>query len=151
MLAVPSTVSILLRNNVPLVAGVPLVAAVPLVAGVQFVAEILRKRNSSKVVAAETRSRDGWRGFPSASVGAMATPSSRLLEPPRPDPVCPRLTSASCLCLRAVMGGFEEGERAQSVSQGDGAVVPAPRIPSFPQPQVTWYRDGRKIPPSSRM
>ncbi|CAL8309456.1 unnamed protein product [Boreogadus saida] len=50
-----------------------------------------------------------------------------------------------------VMGSFEEGERAQSVSQGEGAVVPAPRIRSFPQPQVTWYRDGRKIPPSSRM
>ncbi|XP_030196012.1 protein sidekick-2 isoform X4 [Gadus morhua] len=51
----------------------------------------------------------------------------------------------------AFMGSFEEGERAQSVSQGEGAVVPAPRIRSFPQPQVTWYRDGRKIPPSSRI
>uniref|UniRef100_A0A8C7L5W4 Sidekick cell adhesion molecule 2 n=1 Tax=Oncorhynchus kisutch TaxID=8019 RepID=A0A8C7L5W4_ONCKI len=51
----------------------------------------------------------------------------------------------------AFMGGFEEGERAQSVSQGEGAVVPAPRIRSFPQPQVTWFRDGRKIPPSSRI
>ncbi|KAM7381296.1 hypothetical protein PAMA_012239 [Pampus argenteus] len=49
------------------------------------------------------------------------------------------------------MGSFEEGERIQSVSQGEGAVVPAPRIRSFPQPQVTWFRDGRKIPPSSRM
>ncbi|KAM6951679.1 protein sidekick-2 [Aplochiton taeniatus] len=49
------------------------------------------------------------------------------------------------------MGSFEEGERAQSVSQGEGAVVPAPRIRSFPQPQVTWFRDGRKIPPSSRI
>lgn len=56
----------------------------------------------------------------------------------------------SLLCS-AVMGSFEEGERAQSVSQGEGAVVPAPRIRSFPQPQVTWFRDGRKIPPSSRM
>ncbi|CAJ1080064.1 protein sidekick-2 isoform X2 [Xyrichtys novacula] len=51
----------------------------------------------------------------------------------------------------AFMGSFEEGERAQSVSQGEGAVVQAPRIRSFPQPQVTWYRDGRKIPPSSRI
>ncbi|CAG5904065.1 unnamed protein product [Menidia menidia] len=51
----------------------------------------------------------------------------------------------------AFMGSFEEGERAQSVSQGEGAVIPAPRIRSFPQPQVTWFRDGRKIPPSSRM
>ncbi|XP_035469228.1 protein sidekick-2 isoform X4 [Scophthalmus maximus] len=51
----------------------------------------------------------------------------------------------------AFMGSFEEGERAQSVSQGEGAVVAAPRIRSFPQPQVTWFRDGRKIPPSSRI
>uniref|UniRef100_A0AAY4BPU2 Sidekick cell adhesion molecule 2b n=1 Tax=Denticeps clupeoides TaxID=299321 RepID=A0AAY4BPU2_9TELE len=51
----------------------------------------------------------------------------------------------------AFMGSFEEGERAQAVSQGEGAVVPAPRIRSFPQPQVTWFRDGRKIPPSSRI
>nr|XP_015818292.2 protein sidekick-2 isoform X3 [Nothobranchius furzeri] len=51
----------------------------------------------------------------------------------------------------AFMGSFEEGEHTQSVSQGEGAVVPAPRIRSFPQPQVTWFRDGRKIPPSSRI
>uniref|UniRef100_A0A4W6E2G0 Sidekick cell adhesion molecule 2 n=1 Tax=Lates calcarifer TaxID=8187 RepID=A0A4W6E2G0_LATCA len=51
----------------------------------------------------------------------------------------------------AFMGSFEEGERTQSVSQGEGAVIPAPRIRSFPQPQVTWFRDGRKIPPSSRI
>ncbi|XP_065805877.1 protein sidekick-2 isoform X6 [Labrus bergylta] len=51
----------------------------------------------------------------------------------------------------AFMGSFEEGERSESVSQGEGAVIQAPRIRSFPQPQVTWYRDGRKIPPSSRI
>ncbi|KAM4525656.1 protein sidekick-2 isoform 3-T3 [Odontesthes bonariensis] len=51
----------------------------------------------------------------------------------------------------AFMGSFEEGERTQSVSQGEGAVIPAPLIRSFPQPQVTWFRDGRKIPPSSRI
>uniref|UniRef100_A0A8C8DYX5 Sidekick cell adhesion molecule 2b n=1 Tax=Oryzias sinensis TaxID=183150 RepID=A0A8C8DYX5_9TELE len=51
----------------------------------------------------------------------------------------------------AFMGSFEEGERNQSVSQGEGAVVPAPRIRSFPQPQVTWYKDGHKIPPTSRI
>ncbi|XP_066520698.1 protein sidekick-2 isoform X2 [Hoplias malabaricus] len=51
----------------------------------------------------------------------------------------------------AFMGGFEEAERDQVVSQGDGAVIPAPKIRSFPQPQVTWFRDGRKIPPSSRI
>uniref|UniRef100_A0A671KT02 Sidekick cell adhesion molecule 2b n=1 Tax=Sinocyclocheilus anshuiensis TaxID=1608454 RepID=A0A671KT02_9TELE len=51
----------------------------------------------------------------------------------------------------AYMGSFEEGERAQAISQGEGAVIPAPRIRYFPQPQVTWFRDGRKIPPSSRI
>ncbi|XP_041939869.1 LOW QUALITY PROTEIN: protein sidekick-2-like [Alosa sapidissima] len=51
----------------------------------------------------------------------------------------------------AFMGSFEEGERDQAVSQGEGAVIPAPHIRSFPQPQVTWFRDGRKIPPSSRI
>ncbi|XP_033896317.3 protein sidekick-2-like isoform X3 [Acipenser ruthenus] len=51
----------------------------------------------------------------------------------------------------AYMGNFEDGERSQSVSQGEGAVIPAPRIHSLPQPQVTWFRDGRKIPPSSRI
>ncbi|XP_035389365.1 protein sidekick-2 isoform X2 [Electrophorus electricus] len=51
----------------------------------------------------------------------------------------------------AFMGSFEERERVQTVSQGEGAVIPAPHIRSFPQPQVTWFRDGRKIPPSSRI
>uniref|UniRef100_A0A671K0U6 Protein sidekick-2-like n=1 Tax=Sinocyclocheilus anshuiensis TaxID=1608454 RepID=A0A671K0U6_9TELE len=51
----------------------------------------------------------------------------------------------------AHMGSFEEGERTQAVSQGEGAVIPAPHIRCFPQPQVTWFRDGRKIPPSSRI
>ncbi|KAJ3600196.1 hypothetical protein NHX12_031182 [Muraenolepis orangiensis] len=51
----------------------------------------------------------------------------------------------------AYMGGFVEGERVQTVSQGEGALVQAPRIHSFPRPQVTWFRDGRKIPSSSRM
>ncbi|CAM4647931.1 unnamed protein product [Lepidochelys olivacea] len=51
----------------------------------------------------------------------------------------------------AYMGSFEESETHQSVSHGEAAVIHAPRIASFPQPQVTWFRDGRKIPPSSRI
>ncbi|XP_053850760.1 protein sidekick-2 [Vidua macroura] len=51
----------------------------------------------------------------------------------------------------AYMGSFEEGETQQSVSHGEAAVIRAPRIASFPQPQVTWFRDGRKISPSSRV
>ncbi|MEQ2292246.1 Protein sidekick-2 [Ameca splendens] len=49
------------------------------------------------------------------------------------------------------MGGFVEGERSQTVSQGEGALIHAPRIHSFPRPQITWFRDGRKIPSSSRI
>ncbi|XP_059587984.1 protein sidekick-2 isoform X1 [Alligator mississippiensis] len=51
----------------------------------------------------------------------------------------------------AYMGSFEDGEERQSVSHGEAAVIRAPHIASFPQPQVTWFRDGRKIPPSSRI
>ncbi|NXH50445.1 SDK2 protein, partial [Dicaeum eximium] len=38
----------------------------------------------------------------------------------------------------AYMGSFEDSEAQQSVSHGEAAVIPAPRIASFPQPQVTW-------------
>ncbi|KAM7387230.1 hypothetical protein PAMA_009714 [Pampus argenteus] len=51
----------------------------------------------------------------------------------------------------AYMGGFVEAERSQTVSQGEGALIQAPRIHSFPRPQITWFRDGRKIPSSSRI
>ncbi|XP_058262226.1 protein sidekick-2 isoform X1 [Hemibagrus wyckioides] len=51
----------------------------------------------------------------------------------------------------AFMGTFNDTVRSESVSQGDAAVIKAPQIHSFPQPQVTWFRDGRKIPPSSRI
>ncbi|NXS91194.1 SDK2 protein, partial [Jacana jacana] len=51
----------------------------------------------------------------------------------------------------AYMGSFEDSETQQSVSHGEAAVIRAPRIASFPRPQVTWFRDGRKISPSSRI
>ncbi|XP_046708916.1 protein sidekick-2-like isoform X2 [Silurus meridionalis] len=51
----------------------------------------------------------------------------------------------------AFMGAFNDMVKSESVSQGDAAVIKAPQIHSFPQPQVTWFRDGRKIPPSSRI
>ncbi|NWR32802.1 SDK2 protein, partial [Tachuris rubrigastra] len=51
----------------------------------------------------------------------------------------------------AYMGNFEDSETQQSVSHGEAAVIHAPRIASFPQPQVTWFREGRKISPSSRI
>ncbi|KAG8446470.1 hypothetical protein GDO86_014070 [Hymenochirus boettgeri] len=51
----------------------------------------------------------------------------------------------------AYMGNFEDGDTSQTVSHGEAAVIEPPSISSFPQPQVTWFRDGRKIPPSSRI
>lgn len=49
------------------------------------------------------------------------------------------------------MGGFVEGERFQTVSQGEAGLIRVSQIHSFPKPQITWFRDGRKIPSSSRM
>ncbi|XP_042689061.1 protein sidekick-2 isoform X2 [Centrocercus urophasianus] len=57
----------------------------------------------------------------------------------------------AALSCSADMGSFEDSETEQSVSHGEAAVIRAPRIASFPQPQVTWFRDGRKISPSSRI
>ncbi|KAK5913988.1 hypothetical protein CgunFtcFv8_008461 [Champsocephalus gunnari] len=51
----------------------------------------------------------------------------------------------------AYIGGFVEVERSQTVSQGEGALIHSPQIHSFPRPQITWFRDGRKIPSSSRI
>uniref|UniRef100_A0A672N6W3 Sidekick cell adhesion molecule 2 n=1 Tax=Sinocyclocheilus grahami TaxID=75366 RepID=A0A672N6W3_SINGR len=51
----------------------------------------------------------------------------------------------------AYMEGFVEGERSQVVSQGEAALISPPQIHSFPRPGITWFRDGRKIPPSSRI
>uniref|UniRef100_A0A8C1JAF9 Sidekick cell adhesion molecule 2a n=1 Tax=Cyprinus carpio TaxID=7962 RepID=A0A8C1JAF9_CYPCA len=51
----------------------------------------------------------------------------------------------------AYMEGFVEGERSQVVSQGEAALIFPPQIHSFPRPGITWFRDGRKIPPSSRI
>ncbi|XP_033945049.1 protein sidekick-2 isoform X2 [Pseudochaenichthys georgianus] len=51
----------------------------------------------------------------------------------------------------AYIGGFVEVEKSQTVSQGEGALIHSPQIHSFPRPQITWFRDGRKIPSSSRI
>lgn len=81
--------------------------------------------------------------FPLHCHHALPRSGQSLPPAPTPDPAC-ALPSAD-------MGSFEEGEKHQTVSHGEAAVIRAPRIASFPRPQVTWFRDGRKIPPSSRM
>lgn len=56
-----------------------------------------------------------------------------------------------CALCFSDMEGFVNRERSQVVSQGEAALIFPPQIHSFPRPGITWFRDGRKIPPSSRM
>ncbi|KAG2455974.1 SDK1 protein, partial [Polypterus senegalus] len=51
----------------------------------------------------------------------------------------------------AYMGNFEEMEQRKTVTQGKAAVLNSPVVSCYPRPQVTWFRDGYKIIPSSRM
>ncbi|XP_042293990.1 protein sidekick-1 isoform X4 [Sceloporus undulatus] len=51
----------------------------------------------------------------------------------------------------AYMGSFQDMERRKTVSEGKATVLNFPPIPSYPRPQVTWFRDGHKIIPSSRI
>lgn len=49
------------------------------------------------------------------------------------------------------MGDFTDADERRVVSEGRAAVLSLPPISSCPRPQVTWFRDGHKIIPSSRM
>ncbi|KAK9393076.1 protein sidekick-1 [Crotalus adamanteus] len=51
----------------------------------------------------------------------------------------------------AYMGSFQHGNQWTTVPEGQAAVLNVPHIPSYPKPQVTWFRDGHKIIPSSRI
>nr|XP_015215986.1 PREDICTED: protein sidekick-1 isoform X1 [Lepisosteus oculatus]XP_015215987.1 PREDICTED: protein sidekick-1 isoform X1 [Lepisosteus oculatus] len=51
----------------------------------------------------------------------------------------------------AYMGNFVEGDQRKTVPQGKAAVLNSPAVSSYPQPQVTWFRDGYKIIPSNRI
>ncbi|XP_064171799.1 protein sidekick-1 [Anguilla rostrata] len=51
----------------------------------------------------------------------------------------------------AYMGNFVESEQRKTVTQGKAAVLSSPAVSCFPQPQVTWFRDGYKIIPSGRV
>uniref|UniRef100_A0A803SQ68 Sidekick cell adhesion molecule 1 n=1 Tax=Anolis carolinensis TaxID=28377 RepID=A0A803SQ68_ANOCA len=49
------------------------------------------------------------------------------------------------------MGNFQDVEKRKTVSEGQATVLNFPHIASYPRPQVTWFRDGHKIIPSSRI
>ncbi|XP_047635405.1 protein sidekick-1 isoform X1 [Phacochoerus africanus] len=51
----------------------------------------------------------------------------------------------------AYMGNFMDAEQRKTVSQGHAAVLNLLPIASCPRPQVTWFREGHKIIPSSRI
>ncbi|XP_061455411.1 protein sidekick-1 isoform X4 [Rhineura floridana] len=51
----------------------------------------------------------------------------------------------------AYMGNFQDADQRKTVSQGQATVLNFPHIPCSPRPQVTWFRDGHKIIPSSRI
>uniref|UniRef100_A0A8C3X7V3 Sidekick cell adhesion molecule 1 n=1 Tax=Catagonus wagneri TaxID=51154 RepID=A0A8C3X7V3_9CETA len=51
----------------------------------------------------------------------------------------------------AYMGNFVDTEQRKTVSQGHAAVLNLLPITSCPRPQVTWFREGHKIMPSSRI
>ncbi|KAJ7403644.1 protein sidekick-1-like protein [Willisornis vidua] len=51
----------------------------------------------------------------------------------------------------AYMGNFLDTDQRKTVAEGQAAVLNFPHILSYPRPQVTWFRDGHKIIPSSRI
>uniref|UniRef100_A0A670YH85 Sidekick cell adhesion molecule 1 n=1 Tax=Pseudonaja textilis TaxID=8673 RepID=A0A670YH85_PSETE len=51
----------------------------------------------------------------------------------------------------AYMGSFQDENQWKAVPEGQAAVLNVPHIPSYPKPQVTWFRDGHKIIPGSRI
>uniref|UniRef100_A0A8B9F5W2 Sidekick cell adhesion molecule 1 n=1 Tax=Amazona collaria TaxID=241587 RepID=A0A8B9F5W2_9PSIT len=50
----------------------------------------------------------------------------------------------------AYMGNFMDTNQRKTVTEGQAAVLNLLHILSYPRPQVTWFRDGHKIIPSSR-
>ncbi|XP_021078405.1 protein sidekick-1 [Mus pahari] len=51
----------------------------------------------------------------------------------------------------AYMGNFMDTDQRKTVSQGHAALLNLMPIVSCPRPQVTWFREGHKIIPSSRI
>ncbi|XP_056136412.1 protein sidekick-1-like [Lampris incognitus] len=51
----------------------------------------------------------------------------------------------------AFLGSFSTDDQRRTVTQGRAAVIGPPPLASFPQPVVTWYRDGHKIIPSNHI
>uniref|UniRef100_A0A3B3X7J6 Ig-like domain-containing protein n=1 Tax=Poecilia mexicana TaxID=48701 RepID=A0A3B3X7J6_9TELE len=50
----------------------------------------------------------------------------------------------------AFLGNFTSGEQRKTATQGRAVIISPPPLASFPQPLVTWYKDGHKIIPNNR-
>ena len=62
-----------------------------------------------------------------------------------------RTSGLNVIFVFADMGNFMDTNQRKTVTEGQAAVLNFLHIPSYPRPQVTWFRDGHKIIPSSRM
>ncbi|XP_014876724.1 protein sidekick-1-like [Poecilia latipinna] len=51
----------------------------------------------------------------------------------------------------AFLGNFTSGEQRKTATQGRAVIISPPPLASFPQPLVTWYKDGHKIIPNNRL
>ncbi|XP_041838887.1 protein sidekick-1-like isoform X2 [Melanotaenia boesemani] len=51
----------------------------------------------------------------------------------------------------AFLGNFSAEEQRKTATQGRAAIISPPSLASFPQPLVTWYKDGNKIIPNNRI
>uniref|UniRef100_A0A7N6BWK9 Sidekick cell adhesion molecule 1a n=1 Tax=Anabas testudineus TaxID=64144 RepID=A0A7N6BWK9_ANATE len=51
----------------------------------------------------------------------------------------------------AFLGNFTAEEQRKTVTQGRAAIISPPPLASFPQPVVTWFKDGHKVIPNNRI
>uniref|UniRef100_A0A3B3ZLM8 Ig-like domain-containing protein n=1 Tax=Periophthalmus magnuspinnatus TaxID=409849 RepID=A0A3B3ZLM8_9GOBI len=51
----------------------------------------------------------------------------------------------------AYLGNYSGEDQRKTVTQGRATVLSSPPLASYPQPVVTWYKDGQKIIPNNRL
>ncbi|XP_020795716.2 LOW QUALITY PROTEIN: protein sidekick-1-like [Boleophthalmus pectinirostris] len=51
----------------------------------------------------------------------------------------------------AYLGNYSGEDQRKTVTQGRATVLSPPPLASYPQPVVTWYKDGQKIIPNNRL
>lgn len=51
----------------------------------------------------------------------------------------------------AFLGNYSGEDQRKTVTQGRATILSPPPVASYPQPVVTWYKDGQKIIPNNRL